>query len=138
MYANVIIEYGVKKLNQTFTYIIPEKFIGVLKKGMKVYVPFGSQKIFGFVLDVFDNIEDPSFKLKSIIDIVDPYLVLSDELLDVGKYLSNETLCSLITSYQTMLPSSLKVGERKHNYALFDEFVSLKDIKMAKQGYLQK
>ena len=131
MYASVIIEYGVKKLNQTYTYIIPNDLIGIVKKGMKVYVPFGKQKIFGFVLDTFDKVSEIPYELKEIIDVVDPYLVLSDELLSVGTYLSEETLCSLITAYQTMLPTSLKVKENKHNYAKYDEFIYLKDINKA-------
>ena len=133
MYASVIIEYGVKKLNQTYTYIIPDNLLGIVKKGMKVYVPFGAQKILGFVIDIYDTISDISYELKEIIDVVDPYLVLSDELLSVGKYLSEETLCSLITAYQTMLPSSLKVKQSKHNYAKFDEYIYLKDIDKAKE-----
>ena len=41
MYADVIVEYGVKSLDRTFTYLIPEKFKNKLKIGMKVVVPFG-------------------------------------------------------------------------------------------------
>ena len=48
--------------------------------------------------------------------------------MDVGKYLSNITLCNLITAYQTMLPSSLKIKSQKHNYDIYDEFIIIKDI----------
>ena len=42
-------------------------------------------------------------------------------------YLSENTLCTLITAYQTMLPSSLKVKRQKSNYDLYDEYVYIKD-----------
>lgn len=130
MYASVIIEYGVKKLNQTFTYKVPENLVGNIKKGMKVYVPFNHQQIFGFVLDVMDEISS-DFELKSIIDVVDPYLILNEELLETGKFLSESTLCSLITAYQTMLPASLKVKKQEHKYDLYDEFVYIIDSNKA-------
>ena len=41
----------------------------------------------------------------------------------MGKYLQEKTLCSLITAYKTMLPSSLKVKSKKHNYDLYDSYV---------------
>ena len=69
MYADVVIEYNAKQLNQTFSYIIPFKLQNKLKKGMKVKVPFGNKNINGFVIDIkniktFDN-------LKEIIEIID-------------------------------------------------------------------
>ena len=124
MYANVIIQYGAKKISRTWTYIVPERLKNSIKVGMKVYVPFGHQKIHGFVLDIKDNCNN-ELELKEIIDVVDPYLVLSKELLDLGKYLSDTTICSLSTAYQSMLPTSLKAKDQRHNYALFDEYIFL-------------
>ena len=46
-------------------------------------------------------------------------------MLNMGYHLQEKTLCSLITAYKTMLPSSLKVKTRKHNYDLYDSFVVL-------------
>ena len=40
MYANILIEYPVKTLDKTFTYIIPDDFKNTIKVGMKVTVPF--------------------------------------------------------------------------------------------------
>ena len=126
MFASIIIEYGAKKISQTWTYKIPDNLKDIIKVGMKVYVPFGHQKIHGFVLDIKDTCEVTT-DIKEIIDVVDPYLVLDKELMDLGKYLSSITLSSLSTAYQSMLPTSLKAKTQKHNYALYDEFVYLLD-----------
>ena len=56
MYAEVLIEYGVKTLDKTFTYIIPEHLKSELQIGMKVIVPFGKKTINGFVTNIKDNI----------------------------------------------------------------------------------
>ena len=55
MYASILIQHKVKSLDHTFTYHIPDSLIDKLDVGMKVYVPFGSSKINGIVLDIFDK-----------------------------------------------------------------------------------
>lgn len=131
MYAKVIIEYSIKKLDKEFIYMIPNDLWGVLKVGMKVMVPFGHQEVVGFVTDILDSVQDISYEIKYITSIVDEKLVLNKELMDLGKYLSENTLCTLITAYQTMLPSSLKVKKQKANYDLYDEYIFIKDKEKA-------
>ena len=48
MYANILVEYGAKALDQTFTYIIPDTLKDNLKVGMKVKVPFRNALINGW------------------------------------------------------------------------------------------
>ena len=36
MYADILTEYSAKAIDQTFTYKVPERLLGKLKKGMKV------------------------------------------------------------------------------------------------------
>ena len=127
MYAKVIIEYSVKKLDKEFIYMIPEYLKDKLKIGMKVSVSFGSKEVIGFVTDIINNIESQDYEIKYISNIVDENLVLNEELMYLGKYLKEITLCSLITAYQTMLPSSLKVKKNTHNYDLYDEYLKIID-----------
>lgn len=136
MYANVIIEYGVKSLNKTFIYKVPDELKDKIKVGMKVYVPFGAQEVFGFILELQNN-NDTEFEAKEIIRIDNEELVLNKELMDVGKYLSSITLCTLITAYQTMLPSSLKIKKQEHNYDKYDEYLTLTD-KLKAMEYICK
>ena len=44
MYADVLIQYGTKELDRTFIYRIPENLRDIIDVGMKVYVPFASNK----------------------------------------------------------------------------------------------
>ena len=124
MYAEVLIEYEVKSLDKKYTYIIPENLRETLTVGMKVIIPFGKKIINGFVTNI-KNVCKEEYELKEIIDVVDKELVLNDEMLKMGEYLQKKTLCSLITAYKTMLPSSLKVKTQKHNYGLFDNYIIL-------------
>lgn len=136
MYAKVLIEYGVKSLDKTFTYRIPASLKDALEQGMKVVVPFGSKIVHGFVLEISNAIEENDYELKSIYRIEDPELKLNEELLLLGKYLQEQTLCSLITAYQTMLPRSLKVKEKEHHYEKYETWISLSKSRLEVEEYI--
>ncbi len=125
MYAEVLVEYGVKSLDRSFTYLIPETLKETLKIGMKVVVPFGYTIINGFVINIIN--ETKTEDLKEIISITNEEFSLNKELLELGKYLKETTLCTLITAYNTMFPSSMKVKDIKHNYNLYNTYLKLKD-----------
>ena len=128
MFAKVIIEYATKELDKTFIYKIPNNLLDKIKVGMKVSVPFGSKKIFGFVLEILNKAKE-EFEIKEIIDIVDEELVLNEELLAISDYLKETTLCTKITALQTLLPSSLKAKKQKSNYDYYESIIKLnKDI----------
>ena len=122
MYANILIQHKIKTLDHTFTYHIPDNLIDDLDIGMKVYVPFGSSKINGIVLDTFDTYEGET---KDIISIVTKELKLNKELLELGKFIKDKYLCTLISAYQTMLPSSLKINNNKESYELKKVYIVL-------------
>ena len=123
MYADVLVEYGAKALDQKFTYLIPDKLKNDIKVGMKVVVPFGKMTINGFVLKIKN--ETDAKNLKEIIDIPKENFVLNEELLSLGSYIKETTLCSLISAYQCMLPSSMKVKTIKSNYQKYDEYLTI-------------
>jgi primosomal protein N' (replication factor Y) len=129
MYAKVIIEYPVKSLDKSFTYLIPNFMQKELKVGMKVNVPFGSQNVNGFVLEITNNLEE-QVELKEITKIVDPDLILTKELMELGKYMQEKTLCTLITSYQTMLPPAYKIKTQKNNYNFYETYITLNNINL--------
>lgn len=123
MYANVLVQYGVKSLDHTFTYHIPDELIDLVEVGRKVHVPFGNQKINGFVVGISN--EPVETEVKDIIDVVTKELKLNTELLELGKYIKEKTLCSLISAYQTMLPTSMKVSNSKEDYNLNKTYIEI-------------
>ena len=105
MVAEVLIELKAKNIINTFSYLIPSDLN--VEVGMRVLVPFGKQKLEGFVLRIEKN-KDVDYELKEIIEVIDENPVLNSEMLELGKYISKKTLCNLISAYQTMLPAALK------------------------------
>lgn len=109
MLASVLIEYSVKSLNKVFDYIIPEDIKESIRVGHKVIVPFGKVEVEGFVLKIHNN-KDENLEYRSIIRMQESDFYLNEELLKLGKYMSDFLLCNLISCYQVMLPKALKAS----------------------------
>lgn len=132
MLASVIIEYSVKSLNKVFDYIIPEEIKNTIKVGHKVIVPFGKVEVEGFVLKIHDN-KDKTLEYRSIIRIQESDFYLNEELLKLGKYMSDFLLCNLISCYQVMLPKALKASLKTNINRKYVTKVSLnKDVDIEK------
>ena len=124
MYAEVLIEYPTKKIDKFFSYDIPPQLQNIVKVGMKVKVPFGNKIINGIILKI-NNIYNKKYELKKIIDVIDKEVVLNDELIKLGFFLNQKTLCPLISAYQTMLPNSLKIKDNNTNYNYYRTYLVL-------------
>lgn len=126
MVCECLVELEHVFIDKTFTYKINKEQLPLLKVGMRVVVPFGKQTLEGFVLKIYEN-KDVSLenKLKEIISIVDTYPILNEELLTLGKYISKTTLCSLMTSYQAMLPKALKAKKKVNMTPKYDTYISI-------------
>lgn len=111
MIASVIVDVPAKQTDRPFDYRIPEHLEGVITPGMRVVVPFGPRKIQGFVISLQPSSEFE--KLRDIIAPMDIVPVLNEELLQLGDWLSEETLCYRISAYQVMLPAALKAKYEK-------------------------
>lgn len=135
MFANVLVEYNAKSIDKTFTYLVPIQLRAKLKRGMKVLVPFGNKQINGFVLSLKDK-DESDINIKEITEIVNEELILSDELLELGVYMQSRTLCSKITAYQTMLPSSLKIKNHSTDYKKYLTYIVLNTSEDAINSYI--
>jgi len=124
--AVVIVDVPTRQTDRPFDYLIPRKWEEILQVGMRVTVPFGSRMLQGFVIDIKNQSEYKS--LKEIHSILDVAPVLNHELLNLGKWLTETTLCFTISAFQAMLPAAMK--------AKYDKEIRLVDEKL--RNKLQK
>ncbi|MBM7692322.1 primosomal protein N' (replication factor Y) [Peribacillus deserti] len=110
--ASVIVDVPAKQTDREFDYKIPEKWVSVIKPGMRVIVPFGPRKVQGFVSQLKEQSEHS--RLKSIEEPMDLEPILNPELLELGDWLTVETLCYKISAYQVMIPAALKAKYEKY------------------------
>ena len=106
--TEVLVEYPSKKIDKTFTYIIPDNLKARIKVGMHVSIPFVNKIINGFVLKIIDNY-DGDYELKTIVDIIDEEIVLNQELMGIANYLHEETLSPLILIDSVTMKSDVNI-----------------------------
>ena len=134
MQAQVLIEIKAKSMDNAFTYNIPDNLVNDIKVGYKVIVPFANRTLEGFVIDV-GNIKT-DYKLKDIISVVGE--VLTEELIELGKYMSRKTLSNLISCYQTMLPKALKASYKTNVSKKYEIYVKIVDNNYVAKNEVQK
>ena len=132
MYADVLVELKAKQLDKTFTYLIPDSLVSETEIGKRVLVPFGKQKLEGFVLNI-EKDKSIDYKIKEIIEVIDSEPVLNNEMLSLGEYISKKTLCNLISAYQTMLPAALKAH---NNFIVNKKYLTY--ISLVDKSYVPK
>jgi primosomal protein N' (replication factor Y) (superfamily II helicase) len=109
--ASVIVDVPAMQTDRTYDYSIPDEWKGSIVPGMRVVVPFGPRKIQGFVIELKEKGEVS--KLKSIVEPMDLVPVLNKELLALGSWLTEKTLCFKISAFQAMLPAAMKAKYEK-------------------------
>lgn len=134
MLASVLIEYNVKSLNKKFDYLIPENIKDKLKIGHKVLIPFGKSVVEGFVLNIHNF--KTGIDYKEIIDIINSEFFLNKELLLLGEYISNKTICNLIGAYQIMLPKALKASKKTNINKKYISYITLNNFDI--EEYINK
>lgn len=110
MIVGVLVELTNKSVDKIFDYSVDDSLKDDIKIGIRVEVPFGRQNLEGFVLSIKKESEVDN--LKSIIRIIDKNIILNNELIELGKKMREDTLSTLISCYQVMLPRALKAKKK--------------------------
>lgn len=141
-YAKVAVEATVFSFDKEFDYIIPPELEAQVVKGCRVTVPFGNgnKKRIGFVFDVTDFSEGK--RLKKIIDVIDNFPLLSDEMIELARWIKDRTFCTYYEAAKAMLPSGIN-NRIVVSYAVnpdcdSDKSDKLEGIEKEIFGYLKK
>ena len=123
MIAEVIINSNVKNLNRKFDYIIPEELEAQAIVGARVLLPFGNKKELeeGYIVGIKETSEYLD-KLKSIAKI-ESKLHLSDEKIELAKWMAHRYFCNISDCMKLMLPPgttakvmSNRVNDKTQNF----------------------
>ncbi|MBM6618499.1 primosomal protein N' [Bacillus suaedaesalsae] len=111
MIAKVIVDVPAMQTDRPFDYLVPEHYQDIIKPGVRVIVPFGPRNLQGFVIAIEAKTEVK--KLKPIQKLLDVEPILNEELLQLGQWVTEQTLSYQISSFQAMLPAALKAKYEK-------------------------
>ena len=121
-YVLVAINLPVKNLFRQFIYRLPDILLQV-GEGWRVVVPFGPQKVEGFVVRAFSREEaiallqkeNPDFaldKVKAVTAALGTRPWFNEEMLLTAKWLSKYYLCSLAESMRLFIPGKSSIRQR--------------------------
>ena len=111
--AQVIVDVAAYPVDRPFDYLVPADMTQIIETGCRVKVPFGPRNVLGFVVAIKNQTDVPIEKIKPIAEILDIEPVLTEEMLELAKWLKNETICYEIDALQVMLPSALRAKYEK-------------------------
>ena len=89
MYIDVLCEIGAKAVDNVFEYRVPKELEGNIKIGIRVSIPFGKMSLEGFVINIKNNTNYDKDKIKDITSVIDNEPVINKEMLELGKYMSD-------------------------------------------------
>jgi primosomal protein N' (replication factor Y) (superfamily II helicase) len=87
-------------LDMVFTYRVPVEAAPVV--GGRVLVPFRQQRLTGIVVELHDR--KTSVVIKNVLNVLDVGAVLDDQLLRLGRWISDYYLAPIGEVFRTMLP----------------------------------
>ena len=99
---------------QTFTYRLPIAIRGLAQLGARVLVPVGRKLVTGFVVGLQDKLEEGSSldesKIKEIAELVDTVPVVTAEVLQISRWISDYYASPLGEVLKAALPPGISEG----------------------------
>ncbi|WZL74783.1 primosomal protein N' [Clostridiaceae bacterium 35-E11] len=112
-FAKIIVNNKSSKTDIEYTYGISQKHKDEIKIGSRVIIPFGkgNKLIEGYVVDIIDSIHIDVSRVKYIQQIVHEDTALSQELIDLCRWMKEAYMCKFIDAIQCVMPTgtSLKL-----------------------------
>ncbi len=110
MYARVIVDIKNKEVNRHFDYIIPNDFLSIVKKGMRVVVPFHRQIRLGYVTQLLAQSENAS---KEIIEVLDDIPTINEETFHIIDHIYQQTHDIYASIFETVVPNQIQLKYKK-------------------------
>lgn len=112
--AQVVVDVPTMQTNRPYTYQIPARLSRQVKVGMRVIVPFGKGRrdVQGFIV-ALDEPTSYQGQLKPLVGLMDLQPVISPELLELSKWMADDTYSFWISCIYTMLPNVLKAKSKR-------------------------
>lgn len=114
MYANVIVDISVEKLDKTFQYRIPDEIADELEVGMQVEIPFGSRTITGFVVELTDMPEYDVEKIKPLIGMVKGSVSMEAQMIALAAWMRKNYGSTMNQALKTVLPVKKQTKAVEH------------------------
>lgn len=106
-FADVILPLA---LPGSFTYSLPPALAGAVLPGMRVVVPLGARKLYtAIVCRLHDQAPAEDLRVKAVLEVVDRTPILTQDQLDLWRWMAQYYMCTAGEVMKAALPSGLKM-----------------------------
>ena len=116
IFVNIALNLPLDKL---FTYKVPEHYINTVEVGKRVVVSFGKKILTGVVLEIKN--ECALTRVKNVKSFLDDERILSDELINFCKWMSDYYLAPIGEVLFSAVPRNINIKSEVY-YSLFDDY----------------
>ena len=117
MFAEVIIDISIEKLDRPFTYRIPERLSGLIMPGSRVIIPFGSGNTEkkGYVISLRDRSDFDEDKIKDILGTAPGSVSDAERSFEIAAFIKDTFGGTMSQALKVVVPvkSKVKPVERK-------------------------
>lgn len=110
MYASVVLRNSAREYDKFYDYRIPGELANFVVPGIRVLVPFGRgigmREAFVMEIKAESVVKDG---IKDIYQVIDEFPVLTDELLQLCKFMKKRYICTYDLAIRCMLPAGLDI-----------------------------
>ena len=96
-------------IDRIFNYKIPKGLSGDVMVGKRVFVPFQTRSLVGYVVGLSEKSEVKD--VKEIISVIDKEPILSAEMLELTRWIKDNYFCSWGDAIAAAIPSGIKKGK---------------------------
>ena len=116
IFANVIVDISLEKLDKTFQYIIPEHLQEYIRPGVRVDIPFGkgNRIISGYVVEVTKTPEFEIDKMKDILSVRLGSKPIESQLIALAVWMKEHTGSTLNQALKTVIPVKQQVNAKEN------------------------
>ena len=106
-FADVILPLPIEA---RFTYRVPQVLNGKIAFGMRVIVPFGSNKLYAAIVEKVHENAPKQFSVKYILDVMDERPVVSEAQYRLWQWMADYYMCTIGEVMAASLPSALRLA----------------------------
>lgn len=103
--VDLLINLPTNKLNNTYTYLIPDQLAAEQLYGKRVLIDFNGRKVDAYVVCEFET--DENSILKPVLKVLDKEAVFDCSLLELANWMADYYLCPLAVALNLMVPRIL-------------------------------
>lgn len=115
MFAQIIPSKVSSFTDKIYTYSIPIEFLGKVKIGQQVVVPFGKRKIIGYIIGITDSAPENIKEIKPILEIRELSPIFSADDVGIAKWISNYYISYFGLALRLFLPPGISSYEKNNS-----------------------